>query len=346
MKAAVFLPAGLGDALLHIPMIKELKKKGYNVTGIFSSPGTAQLFEESFLFEKILIVHSPIQFLLKSFLNFHKFEKTFLNVFAATRQNFLLAFIISKKIFTNKKADKLPRIIKRRISFISPQTDVHDSVQNLLLAFEGSWTRKLEEADFYLETPNCSHPNNLAKTYAAVQISAGNNINKFKNWPVRHWIAFFRELTKRYPQFNWVLLGEPREMEISEEIMKENFSNVISLVGKTRVRETIPIIKKSEFFLGLDGGLMHLAVSLGKSTITLWGPSDFKLYGYEHINPGKHKVIFRDIFCRPCNSWINPNRVRVDDPRACPDSACMQFLDPQKVIDGAASLIAKHISNA
>jgi ADP-heptose:LPS heptosyltransferase len=341
----IFLPSGLGDALLHIPLIRELKKEGNEVTGIFSSSQTAQLFKGSDIFKKIIIAGSRLEYVFIMLRYIRHFKKAYLNTFASTRKNIFLAFFIAEKIVTNKKIASIPAIIKGKITFINPRYPVHDSVQNILLANE-NWKGTLSEKDFSLSSRTYSLIEGIKKPYVAVQISAGNNINTFKNWPVAHWIDLLKIASEIFPEFTWVLMGEPAERSIAETIMNNKINNVISFVGKTSVEETIPLIANSDFFLGLDGGLMHLAFCLGKPTFTLWGPSDFNLYGYQEINPAKNKVIFREISCRPCNSWIMPNRTRVSDPRECPDFACMQLLQPIKVFEQLEKFIKEKGSYA
>jgi ADP-heptose:LPS heptosyltransferase len=86
----------------------------------------------------------------------------------------------------------------------------------------------------------------------------------------------------------------------------------------------IYLIQKSRLFIGHDGGLMHIAALAGKPTFTIWGPTDYNLYGYEKINSRKHKVISSKVYCHPCESWISPNTIRVTHPSQCPDFMCLQ----------------------
>ena len=90
------------------------------------------------------------------------------------------------------------------------------------------------------------------------------------------------------------------------------------------------IIYHSKFYIGLDSGLMHIAVALNRPTFTLWGASDPSLYGYNWLSE-KHKVVSLNLHCSPCSAWINPNTTRVDDPLKCPDFICIRDLSVEKV---------------
>ena len=53
---AIFISAGLGDAVLLLPLIKRLKKDNYHLTAIITSSFNCEaLFEHSDLFDEIVI---------------------------------------------------------------------------------------------------------------------------------------------------------------------------------------------------------------------------------------------------------------------------------------------------
>lgn len=335
MKAAIFVSAGLGDALLLVPLAKELRKQGVKVSGIFTSPFQCeQLFYNTGVFDEIIISSGGIGSVISSSIkNFRKFDVSYLNFFAGTGKNFLLAKSLSKKIVTNNSNINNPA---SHLSFIEPVKDIHDAAQNLRLLDPSANDLSLNEEMFHVDFPETKtdavkFPElNLlrGKKYFAVQISSGNNISPFKNWKTNHWIGFLEQASEKLPEHYFVLLGEPAEAEIGNTIFKSNIPRVCSVAGRTEIPEAVEFIRHAELFIGLDGGLMHIAAAAGKPSFTLWGGSDFNLYGYEKINPLKHKVVFHDIYCRPCNSWIAPNTARVKNPVDCPDYICMQNLTP------------------
>ncbi|MGZ3867335.1 MAG: glycosyltransferase family 9 protein, partial [Bacteroidia bacterium] len=173
----------------------------------------------------------------------------------------------------------------------------------------------------------------LPHSFVAVQISAGNNKVQYKNWPVKYWIELLMMFVKEYPNKKIVLLGDENEVGLSKQITSELNTSVISLIGKTNIKEVMNALAQCDFFLGLDGGLMHLAAALGKPTITIWGASNENLYGYEIFNSNLHKCVHLDLNCRSCSAWINPNNSRINDPQLCPDKACLNDLLPKTVFD-------------
>jgi ADP-heptose:LPS heptosyltransferase len=327
-KALIFFSAGLGDAVLLLPLIKHLKNKGFQVTGFFNSSAPCEdVFSRISLLDKIITGKNKLIQLKFSLVNFSKYDKAYINYFAAKRINLLTAWLCSKEIITNRKIDSFfYKLFQSKINYIAPLSHLHDAEQNLNLLQDHSGV-SLE--DFYIKVP---FKENKAIPYPfwAVQLSAGNNKVIYKNWPVNYFVAFLSMLSRQYSEKNIVLLGDKNETEIANEIIKKSGSNVISFAGKTNIFEVMEILEQSELFIGLDGGLMHLAVALKKPTFTIWGPSSSILYGYEKFG-FMHKCVSLNLACAPCSAWIDANHVKATCPELCPDHACMQQLLPQEV---------------
>ena len=330
-KAIVFFSAGLGDAVLLIPLVKQLKQQDFLVTGFFNSIHPCEeIFTDVNLLDEIITRKSKSQQLLYSFKNMIKYDEAYINYFAFNRLNILNAILCSKRIFLNRKITSLfvRMFYSIKKKYVEPIQNIHDSQQNLNL-LQGNYQVSLK--DFYIDFP-IKKNEALPHPFIAVQISAGNNKITYKNWPVNYWIEFLQMVSKQYPDKKIVLLGDENEVNISTKITTELNNNITSFIGKTSISEAMNIINQSEFFIGLDGGLMHLAVALKKPTFTLWGPSSIPLYGYEKFS-NLHKCVSLNLACNPCSAWINPNHSKANSPETCPDHACLQQLLPQNVFN-------------
>jgi len=325
-KAIVFFSAGLGDAVLLIPLVKQLKKQGFWVAGFFNSAHPCEdIFAEINLLDEIISKKNKPQKFFFLFFNCLKYNKAFINYFASNRKNLLWASFLAKELFVNKKINSfLWTLLKFKINYIEPIKNIHDGQQNLNL-LQSNTTVSLQ--DFHINFPT-NKINTLPYPFIAVQISTGNNKFIYKNWPVNYWIDFLKLVLKQYPEKKIVLLGDENEVNISAKIIQELNNSVISLIGKTSVLEAMNVLHESEFFIGLDGGLMHLAAALKKPTFTIWGPSSISLYGYEKFSP-LHKCVSLNLTCNPCSAWINANHTKAQSPETCPDHACIQQLMPQ-----------------
>jgi ADP-heptose:LPS heptosyltransferase len=329
-KAIVFFSAGIGDAVLLIPLIKQLKSKGFWVCGLFNSKQPCEeIFKEIDLLDELIICKSRSNQLKHSLKMFFKYDKAYINYFAANRINLLAAAICSKRIFINRKLNSvLFKLFSFKVNYIEPVKNIHDAQQNINLLDD---TALVSLSDFQIKLPEKQNQI-FPYQFIAVQISAANNDQTYKNWPANHWVNFLKNLKEHYPEKNIVLLGAKSEVEIAAKIEKELNSKVNSLVGKTNIKEAIHILNQAELFIGLDSGLLHLAVVLGKPTFSIWGPSSISLYGYERFS-SMHKCVSLNLSCGPCSAWINANHDKAVSPELCPDHACIQQLMPQDVFN-------------
>lgn len=328
-KALVFFSAGVGDAILLVPLVNELKKQGYLVTGLFTSPfGCESIFENTQLFDDVKIKKNKLAFVLFSIFNFRKYDVVFLNHFSFSKSNLTLAAFLGKDVYTNYKeytsAQSSPAI-----HFIDPKPLTHDALQNVLLINSSA---TISDLNFNLNYTSQKINFNLPKDYIVIQASSANNKAPYKNWDFEKWLALFKHLQTTLPNTTLVLLGDNSELHLNEKIDSVNYPNVLSLIGKTTLNDTMEIIYQSQFYIGLDSGLMHIAVALNKPTFTIFGASNPILYGYEWLAP-KHKIVSLNLACAPCSSWLNANTSRVSDPSLCPDFKCIKGISVEMAIN-------------
>lgn len=328
-KALVFFSAGVGDAILLVPLVNELKKQDYLVTGLFTSPfGCESIFENTSLFDDIKIKKNKILFILFSILNFRKYDVVLLNHFSFSKASLTLAAFLGKDVYTNYKeftsAQSSPAI-----HFVDPKPNTHDALQNVLLINK---TATITDLNFNLKYKPKKSNFNLPKNYIVIQASSANNKAPYKNWDFENWLALFKHLQSKSPDTMLVLLGDNTELYLNEKINYTNHPNVISFIGKTTLNDTVEIIHQSRFYIGLDSGLMHIALALDKPTFTIWGASNPILYGYEWLG-SKHKIVSLNLHCAPCSSWLNANTSRVANPNQCPDFKCIREISVEKVIE-------------
>ena len=318
-----------------MPLVNELKKQGYVVTGLFTSPfGCESIFENTAIFDDIKIKKNKLSFLLFSIFNFRKYDAVFLNHFSFSKSNLTLAAFLGKDVYTNYKeftsAQSSPAI-----HFIDPKPNTHDALQNVFLMNQ---TANLSELNFSLCYTSKKTSINLPKDYIVIQASSANNKAPYKNWDFEKWLALFKHLQSKSPNTTLVLLGDDTELYLNEKINLSNHPNVLSLIGKTTLNDVMEIIHHSQFYIGLDSGLMHIAIALNKPTFTIWGASNPILYGYEWLGT-KHKVVSLNLSCAPCSSWLNANISRVTNPLNCPDFKCIREITVSKVFDELDALM-------
>ncbi len=324
-KALVFFSAGVGDSILLVPLVNELKKNNFLVTGLFTSSYNCEsIFENTYLFDNIEIKKNKLSLILFSILNFRKFDAVFLNHFSYSKSHLTLSIFIGKHIYTNYKEFSSLQS-SHSIHFIEPKNNIHDALQNVFLFNSKA---SMHDLDFEIDyKPQLKNKFNLPSNFIVIQVSSANNKAPYKNWPINHWVQLFNYLSNT----TIVLLGDYSEMHINTIIDKTNYPNVISLIGKTNLSDAMDIIYNSNYYIGLDSGLMHMAVALNKPTFTIFGASNPKLYGYEWMG-AKHYVASLNLPCSPCSSWLNANTTRVSNALDCSDFKCIREMSVDLVI--------------
>ena len=79
-----------------------------------------------------------------------------------------------------------------------------------------------------------------------------------------------------------VLVGDRKDAPLSKEFISKYKGPVIDCCGHYNLLETAAIIKESNFFVGNDSGLGHIASAVGTKSFTIFGignPSRYKPWG-------------------------------------------------------------------
>ena len=166
--------------------------------------------------------------------------------------------------------------------------------------------------------------NGFARGARYAVVHAGGNWT-LKRWPVLHFAQTIRFFLKEFG-FPVVLCGTASEEGIASEI-RSHFpeGGVISLCGKTSLDELALLLKNAEFLLSNDSGPLHLAATQKTKILGLFGPTLPELTG--PVSLGPVRVLRKDVGCEvPCYY------------RDCNYRVCMDWLDPQEVLDAAKEL--------
>jgi len=95
-----------------------------------------------------------------------------------------------------------------------------------------------------------------------------------------------------------ILIGGPTERELLKDVgLKMQHKGLVA--PEMKIRETASLIKRCKALVCNDGGLLHIAVSQDIPTISIFGPTDEKVYG-PYPGSKKHIVVKGNIDCRPC----------------------------------------------
>ncbi|WP_331775632.1 glycosyltransferase family 9 protein [Sulfurospirillum sp. 1612] len=130
--------------------------------------------------------------------------------------------------------------------------------------------------------------------YIGLQIGAQDS---YKMWPIDKFIELSRHLLDTY-SCKLVLLGATAlEQKLTRHLSQalEDPTHIINKCGKSSLTELAYITKELDLLITNDTGTMHLAVALQTPTISLFGPTDSKMYG-PYQDEKLHDIIQKDGF--------------------------------------------------
>lgn len=100
-----------------------------------------------------------------------------------------------------------------------------------------------------------------------------------KRWPIDSFKSFSEKLFQEFKNIKFVIVGSARERELAGELQLMLGHKSINIAGDFTVMDVAAIIEKANLFVGNDGGLMHIAHALRVPTVSVFGPTDPKVYG-------------------------------------------------------------------
>lgn len=121
-------------------------------------------------------------------------------------------------------------------------------------------------------------------------------LHNTKQYPVQQMADL---ICQSSPNYKFVLLGAPNELELARELILLSKPDVINLCGKMKISELINAINTLDVIISNDSGPMHIAAALQKPQIAIFGATHPKL-GFAPLN--KNAVVLKaDLDCQPCS---------------------------------------------
>lgn len=98
-----------------------------------------------------------------------------------------------------------------------------------------------------------------------------------KAWNAKSWIKLIKKLKDKFPNLNLILCGGPEDLEINKAILKKCADDLINFSeGTSDIADLAHLFSKIDAVLCMDSAPMHLAYSVGTTTIALFSTTDHK----------------------------------------------------------------------
>jgi len=254
-KKILFVPlSNIGDAVMTLPTLIYLKKIYPSAKfDLICDMRSVEIFQSFPSINKIYIrdkkggIYYQFRFI-------RKIRQTNYDLAVDLKTDFLLWFLRAKRKIRKVNNKSLHSVEKHFISICS----------NL---------KKIPDPKIYI--PN-KLQNNIKKVFPSnkgktIALALGANSNH-KVWPTENYVCLLKLLKLKFA--NIILIGSKNEMDKAQLFKKLYTKKVFDFCGKLTLLETASIIKKSDFFIGNDSGLGHIASAVNTQNFIIFGDGD------------------------------------------------------------------------
>lgn len=294
----------IGDVLLTTPVIRAIK---LNIHGakidLLVRSFTKELIETNKYVNKVYILNPPwfrretanffnlIKFIIK---NLFKYDLVI--ELHADPRNIILASLIGRKVI-GYSIRGLGFLLNKNAKY--DKKDKHNIERNLDVV-RAIGVNAEPKLDIFLEKKDIAFAEDIIKKQGLKKIfcivPGTGRINKF--WLNEKWAELADCLIQKN-KATIVFLGSADDKDhVTEIINKMKSDNFVNLTGKTSLRETAAIIKKSKLLVSPDTGAMHIAKALDIPLVALFGPVNPAIWGY---NDEKSRSIYVQQNCSFCD---------------------------------------------
>lgn len=143
------------------------------------------------------------------------------------------------------------------------------------------------------------------------ELKAVNFINPFQQqlfyglvlgatYTTKRWLDDYFSEFINYIGLPVVLLGGKNEAQLAQKIVQSASVPIINTVGETDLLTTAAIIKKCNFLVTHDTGMMHIADAYEVPCAVIWG-NTVPEFGFEPIHTNHINLQINELSCRPCS---------------------------------------------
>ena len=301
----IFQTSFLGDSVLTTPLVKKTAKMfpKAKIT-VVTRPQTVDIFKHLPEVNKIIIDDKKgINQILGIFKTARSIRQAKADVLLVPHRSFrsaLIAWLSGTKVrigFTNSEGKFF---YTKTVPF---SWMIHDAERNLYL-LQGIVQDNFK-VELNLDNGNTDAEETIAKLLkdsgAEGKILVG--VHPSSVWPTKCWPAenYAKLITRMEKELGLtsLLIGGPKDLEVSEQVARLTDGHPINLATKTSLTELMALMKRLKLFVTNDSGPMHIATAFGVPTLAIFGPTTKEL-GFFPYGEGHRVIEVKNLPCRPC----------------------------------------------
>ncbi|MBE9585883.1 glycosyltransferase family 9 protein [Mucilaginibacter sp. JRF] len=160
---------------------------------------------------------------------------------------------------------------------------------------------------------------NLPLNFVAVHLGAGA---QSRRWTIPNFIQVIKGIALSTPV---CVMGVAQDASPEELEIISSIPNVINLVGKYSLLQSISVVKRSTAFVGLESGFSHITGMLKKKAFVLFsGTSDINVWKPCSFYENQITLLQKRV---PCDMGTGCGKF------FCDDNICLKNIQPAEVID-------------
>lgn len=300
----VIQTAFLGDAILTLPMIQELKKKSSeSKLDVLVTPSTQGIFSSSPYIDDVIVIDKRVKHKSIKGLNYIIKElrkKSYSKIYSPHRslRSAYITIRLGVKETYGFDNSSLKYAYKNIVKY--KQTD-HEVQRNLELIGKNtedkSWkilpeiiideTGKEKVADFLSS-------NKIDAEFIAV---APGSVWETKRYPKEYFSEVIKILVAKNEKV--VLIGGESDKLIFDEIAYNLNDKVINLAGKFSVTETIHLLRRAKLLITNDSAPTHMGMCADIPVLTIFC-STVAGFGFYPYNKKSRYLSYDKLDCKPC----------------------------------------------
>ncbi len=342
MKIAVFGTNWVGDAVMSIPALRELRRIFPDASiSLLTRSWAEGIFTNASFINDIVAFEKPRSrikdfFDLSAFLREQRFDMAVIlpNSFGSALTALLSS--IPRRIGYNKDLRGL--LLTDPVAVPEWKNRRHEVFYYLNLIAEvekrilGTETVLQSGPDITLEVSSARKGGarqilataGVDNSKSVVALGVGSTNSRAKRWPAELY-ADLNDRLQNELNANVILVGSMDEIDISNKVSELSNKKPIIITGTTDLESAAAILSEVDLIISNDMGLAHLAPAVGTKTIVIFGPTN-----PETTRPfSDHTAIIREnVECSPCML------------RDCPiDHRCMTRISVNTVFEMAAKML-------
>ncbi|MFC1546497.1 lipopolysaccharide heptosyltransferase II [bacterium] len=326
----VIQTAFLGDIVLTIPLLNNIKKLGHNrKLTVLTIPVGKEILKGQNSIDDIIVYDKKRsdKGIKKLFELINTIKQKKFDWAVIPHRSFRSAFLTWRAKIPNRWGFDISEgkyFLTKKIKY---NFNMHDIDRNLefLKSFTSEFDKRIDFesiAQVNEKVTNILDERSFQKG-KIIGINPGS-VWATKRWPIDKYIELIRILiTKGY---KIVVFGDKFDQMIKEQIDSEfsNHNNFLNIIGKTTIQELTAFFRCLALYITNDSGPMHIAAALGIPIIAIFGPTTKELGFFPYTD--KAVIIEKNLPCRPCGRHGS---------KKCPKKhfKCMKEISVEEIIN-------------